>query len=647
MTGCTFSGNSAQHFGGGVYNQSTATITGCTITGNAAPVGGGMVTGLNARSTLNACTISGNTAQVGAGLENFSSTMLTNCTISGNAATASGGGVSNSGTATLTFCTISGNVATVSSGGFFNHDFLDNRGSATLTDTIVAGNTAPGGAPSDIGGQEASRATGSFDMIGTGGSGGILVGRVNGNIVLASLAGLGLAPLGDYGGPTQTVALLPGSPALGAGADMSAITTDQRGEPLDVSVDIGAFQSQGFILTAAPGTSPQSAPTGEAFANPLAVTVVASNPIEPVDGGILTYAVTRDGTTGAGADLSSTTAVIGANHRAQVSAIANANQGTYIVTVSTADALSLPQITLTNLGNNLVQLQFSGLINEAIVFGTAAVTLTGTLASGALAPPAGETVAVTLGGETQQAVIGAGGAFTTTFATAELAVPGAPYTITYRYATDGTFASLSTTRTLDVTQATPTVGVTDAGGKFHNTAFPATATVKGVNGASARSLEGIAPVLTYYSGTITSAAQLAGRIPLAAAPSQAGAYAVVARFPGSTDYLAAESAPVNFTITRAGTHVILVRHPVFKNKRLVSVRLTAEVESLVPGAGIPSGVVKFTVKKNSLGALALKGGQATLTVKGSNVLKNVVTVLYSGNGNFLPSQTPASVLIRA
>ena len=27
----------------------------------------------------------------------------------------------------------------------------------------------------------------------------------------------GLAPLGDYGGPTQTVALLPGSPAVDAG----------------------------------------------------------------------------------------------------------------------------------------------------------------------------------------------------------------------------------------------------------------------------------------------------------------------------------------------------------------------------------------------------------------------------------------------
>ena len=42
-----------------------------------------------------------------------------------------------------------------------------------------------------------------------------------------------LAPLGDYGGPTQTMALLPGSPAIDAGnSDLvpAGITTDQRGD---------------------------------------------------------------------------------------------------------------------------------------------------------------------------------------------------------------------------------------------------------------------------------------------------------------------------------------------------------------------------------------------------------------------------------
>ena len=72
-----------------------------------------------------------------------------------------------------------------------------------------------------------------------------LVNGVDGNIVLTSLTDLGLTPLGDYGGPTQTMALLPGSAAIGAGIAVSGVTTDQRGFPLDSpNPDIGAFQSQ-------------------------------------------------------------------------------------------------------------------------------------------------------------------------------------------------------------------------------------------------------------------------------------------------------------------------------------------------------------------------------------------------------------------
>ena len=69
---------------------------------------------------------------------------------------------------------------------------------------------------------------------------------------MTSLTDLGLAPLGNNGGPTQTMALLPGSAAIGAGviADYpgttTPITTDQRGDPLDSpEPDIGAFQTQG------------------------------------------------------------------------------------------------------------------------------------------------------------------------------------------------------------------------------------------------------------------------------------------------------------------------------------------------------------------------------------------------------------------
>lgn len=53
-----------------------------------------------------------------------------------------------------------------------------------------------------------------------------------------------LGPLADNGGPTLTMALLPGSPAIDAGDPTSATPTDQRGvpRPYGQTADIGAFE---------------------------------------------------------------------------------------------------------------------------------------------------------------------------------------------------------------------------------------------------------------------------------------------------------------------------------------------------------------------------------------------------------------------
>jgi hypothetical protein len=233
-------------FGGGVDNNGTAVLTNCTITGNSAEFGGGVDNSISSAMTLADCTISGNS---GGGVDDslFSTATLTDCTISGN----SGFGLANYGMATLTNCTISGNSA---GGG------LHNDGMATLTDTIVAGNTGPASAGSDITGTDT--VTGSHNLIGTGGSGGLTNGQ-DGNIVLTSLTGLGLAPLGDYGGPTQTMALLPGSAAIGKGIAVSSVATDQRGFALDSPIDIGAFQFHSSYSLVVKTTSDSGAPAGE------------------------------------------------------------------------------------------------------------------------------------------------------------------------------------------------------------------------------------------------------------------------------------------------------------------------------------------------------------------------------------------------
>ena len=243
---CAITGNTSHELGGGLQNKGTATLDSTTISGNTAQNGGGAVYN-NRTVMLTNCTISGNSAMQGGGLTNYGAATLTNCTVSFNSASAGGGGVSNSGNGfapnmlTFTACTITGNLA-AHGGGIYNHKGIANPAVATVVDTIVAGNTAAG-APSDIGGQEATSVTGTFNLIGTGGAGGIQ-GGVQGNIILSNPDGLGLAPLRDFGGPTQTIALLPGSPAIGKGTAIAGITTDQRGFALDApSPDIGAFQT--------------------------------------------------------------------------------------------------------------------------------------------------------------------------------------------------------------------------------------------------------------------------------------------------------------------------------------------------------------------------------------------------------------------
>ena len=91
----------------------------------------------------------------------------------------------------------------------------------------------------------------AYNLIGTGGSGG-LVNGTNGNRS-ASLT-RGSTRWRITGGPTQTIDLLPGSPAIDAGSNdwpstqlrANPLTTDQRGTGflriVNGTVDIGALR---------------------------------------------------------------------------------------------------------------------------------------------------------------------------------------------------------------------------------------------------------------------------------------------------------------------------------------------------------------------------------------------------------------------
>ena len=176
---------------------------------------------------------------------------------------ASGGAIFSAGPTTVIQCTFFGNVAsTIASmgsvaegGAIFSQDLLVvnqstlsgnsaikilglgslsrgggivNGGLLTLSNSIVAGNFA----------DQAANVAYTYTELGTN----LLSGDP------------GLAPLGNYGGPTQTMPPQPFSPAIDTGGELgtNSYATDQRGVERVVGglVDIGAVEAQDYSSTA-------------------------------------------------------------------------------------------------------------------------------------------------------------------------------------------------------------------------------------------------------------------------------------------------------------------------------------------------------------------------------------------------------------
>jgi len=260
----TVTANTSSAEGGGMYNfQGTLSLTGSTVSLNESGSTGGGLYSESGTLELITSTVDRNTAYSGAGIGGNAGTVtLTDSTVSDNTASSDGGGIHNAASIlTLANSTLSGNAA-IFGGGIHNHAdtvFLTNStisnnaaslgggiysgaGIMTLTNTIVAANT--GLVFIDISGS--ATIDSSHNLIGNGlGLTGLTNGS-NGNQVgtIASPIDPLLGGLTDNGGPTQTMALLEGSPAIDAGDDDAAPETDQRGltRPQGPASDIGAFE---------------------------------------------------------------------------------------------------------------------------------------------------------------------------------------------------------------------------------------------------------------------------------------------------------------------------------------------------------------------------------------------------------------------
>jgi hypothetical protein len=375
------------NIGGGIYNRGTLTVSNCVITGNSAPsssaggtnslgFGGGIFSDRDSQLAIVNSTISGNQASAaGGGICTFdtASFMAEGCTISGNFAGLQGGGLNFQGDiGTMQNCTISDNATSDADpdagggSGILNVAILNqappmltvtactvarNTGTTNgaftvaayeqllgitnrLLSTLVADNDGPN---FFFYGNITIQSLGhNLDSDGTSG----LANGVNGDLVgtVASPIDAKLGPLQNNGGPTLTMALLPGSPALGTAAcsdaDGAPLTVDQRGlpRPQVTGCDIGAFENQAptLICPAAQtleGCGPHNGPLAS-----LAATVA-----DP-DGDALTVVWSVNG-------ISRQTNHVAATHPPQskvVTFIASFSQGTNIVTVWVSDGKAVP-----------------------------------------------------------------------------------------------------------------------------------------------------------------------------------------------------------------------------------------------------------------------------------------------------------------
>ena len=257
----TVTGNTSTANGGGIYNDAVMLMTDSEIGSAAAPNsaadGGGLFeTGFHT-SEIERSAFVGNSASSGGGIAGRRMVLevITRSTIAGNTATDGGAGIMTNGRVNLINDTVADNTVTGKVGkagaglsGFGPASALPASGGAnaanfSLTNTIVAANTYAGATATllNCGGKGEGDPAARFYSMGH-------------NIEDGSSCGFGaggdqssidpqLGPLGDNGGPTPTMALLGGSPAIDAGDSAQCPNEDQRGQMgrADGNID-GVFQ---------------------------------------------------------------------------------------------------------------------------------------------------------------------------------------------------------------------------------------------------------------------------------------------------------------------------------------------------------------------------------------------------------------------
>jgi hypothetical protein len=333
------------------YGYNNLTIVDSSIHDNHSSDSGGAINVSYDTLQVYNSTFYNNTSDIAAGAieSGYGNTIIENSTFYNNHTPAYAGALSQAGgSIVLTNNTFVGNGAPQGA----NVDFITGWGTVvTLNNNIFANGTSGASCACDNG--WAACSLGGSNNFATDGSCG------TGTTVMSpSLAVFG--SLGNYGGSTQTIPLLPGNPAInGGGAAMCAGLQygdyDQRNVTRFGDCDAGSFESQGFTLTKVGGDN-QFTVTGSPFGLPLTASIAALNAVEPVTGGKVTF---TSPATGAGTNPVTNTATIASGGSVSQNLTANSVPGPYTVAASANGEsisyslrnTSLPVITWSNPAN--------------------------------------------------------------------------------------------------------------------------------------------------------------------------------------------------------------------------------------------------------------------------------------------------------
>jgi YVTN family beta-propeller protein len=297
-------------------------------------------------------------------------------------------------------------------------------------------------------------------------------------------------------------------------------------------------------------------------------------------------------------------------------AAAGSYTNTATITAGNEQVLSISSATIQANATS-----FSALTpSQSIVFGTATVTLAGVIsAPGPLYPPTTETVSVTINGVAKTAPIGASGAFSLAYPAATIPASATPYTITYSYAGDGTFAG--------ATNSATALTVTPAGQTITFTGGPAAAAYGSTFGVSATASSGLTVTITASGACTISGGAGSGTVTMT---NGTGICMLTANQAGNSNYTAAPQQTSSTTAQQASSTTTISSNSPNPSTTGQAVAIGVKVT----GTGTPTGSVQINASTGEACMATLASGAGTCSITFTTAGPRTLTAVYSGDGNF-------------